>query len=426
MLDSYGGELTWVLREPEVPDVPEIPEDPEVPDADGGDTNGDGNVDDTVAEGIWGENLTWKLDSEGTLTISGTGEMNYNHRGWESYKDSIKAIVVEEGVVGEVGYFENYTSLTSVSLPGTVTGIVQNGFSACTALETVVLSEGLTSIGSNAFYGCTGLTEIMIPASVRQLGARPFTYCANLTGIWVDENNQTYVNDENGVLFTRDMTTLVEAPCMLKGDYIVPETVVTINWGAFSGCKELTSVVIADGVSVIEPVLFADCTALLSVVIPDSVEMISNAAFENCSSLKEITIPSSVMCIDPGIFNGCSVLDKIVFKGDAPYNGDYYTFDGLMTTAYYPEGNTTWTEAVMHSYGGDITWIPYGDSAVVGDFSGDGLVNDADVAYLLWHTLFAEEYPISGDADFTGDGVVNSEDVAYLLWHTLFPDAYPL
>ena len=61
-----------------------------------------------------------------------------------------------------------------------------------------------------------------------------------------------------------------------------------------------------------------------------------------------------------------------------------------------------------------------------GDLNGDGAVNNEDVAYLLWFTLFPEDYPLSVDADFTGDGAVNNEDVAYLLWHTLFPEDYPI
>ena len=61
----------------------------------------------------------------------------------------------------------------------------------------------------------------------------------------------------------------------------------------------------------------------------------------------------------------------------------------------------------------------------VGDITHDGEVNNLDVVYLLWHTLFPEEYPIIG-GDITHDGNITNEDVVYLLWHTLFPEEYPL
>lgn len=66
------------------------------------------------------------------------------------------------------------------------------------------------------------------------------------------------------------------------------------------------------------------------------------------------------------------------------------------------------------------------NTAVRGDLDGDDVVNNKDVEYLLWHTLFPDTYPISQAADFDGDGAVNNKDVEYLLWHTLFPDTYPL
>ena len=65
-------------------------------------------------------------------------------------------------------------------------------------------------------------------------------------------------------------------------------------------------------------------------------------------------------------------------------------------------------------------------STLTGDFTGDDKVTDADVIYLLWHTVFPEDYPIEGDADFTGDNKVTDADVIYLLWHTVFPEDYPL
>ena len=64
-------------------------------------------------------------------------------------------------------------------------------------------------------------------------------------------------------------------------------------------------------------------------------------------------------------------------------------------------------------------WIP-------GDMNGDFAVNNLDVEYLLWYTLYPEDYPLLSDSDFTGDGAVNNLDVEYLLWHTLYPEDYPL
>lgn len=64
-------------------------------------------------------------------------------------------------------------------------------------------------------------------------------------------------------------------------------------------------------------------------------------------------------------------------------------------------------------------WIP-------GDVNGDYIVDNQDVEYLLWYTLFPESYPLLQSADYNGDGIVNNQDVEYLLWHTLFPEEYPL
>ena len=73
-----------------------------------------------------------------------------------------------------------------------------------------------------------------------------------------------------------------------------------------------------------------------------------------------------------------------------------------------------------------LEWAGADAETTPGDLDGNDIVDDADVALLLWHTLFPETYEIVGEADLNGDGEVDDADVAYLLWHTLFPDAYPL
>ena len=71
-----------------------------------------------------------------------------------------------------------------------------------------------------------------------------------------------------------------------------------------------------------------------------------------------------------------------------------------------------------------ITIAPRED--LPGDCNGDGEVTNEDVIYLLWYTLFPENYTLETDGDFTKDGQITNEDVIYLLWHTLFPETYPL
>ena len=63
---------------------------------------------------------------------------------------------------------------------------------------------------------------------------------------------------------------------------------------------------------------------------------------------------------------------------------------------------------------------------LVGDINNDNSVTDSDAIYLLRHTLFGEDYPISQPADFNRDGSVTDSDAIYLLRHTLFGEDYPL
>ena len=63
---------------------------------------------------------------------------------------------------------------------------------------------------------------------------------------------------------------------------------------------------------------------------------------------------------------------------------------------------------------------------VCGDVNGDGEVDNMDVEYLLWYTLFTDDYSIQVNADYDANGVIDNQDVEFLLWHTLFPEEYPL
>ena len=118
--------------------------------------------------GAYEDNLTWELDCDGVLTISGTGEMAdylFEDPSWQPYISSIKTVVIEDGVTSIGVYaFYNCTGLTSVTIPNSVTSIGDGAFYDCSSLTTVTIPNSVTSIGYWAFEGCTGLTSITCEA----------------------------------------------------------------------------------------------------------------------------------------------------------------------------------------------------------------------------------------------------------------------
>ena len=131
-----------------------------------------------------GSNLTWTLDSEGTLTISGEGEMqNYSYSRnvpWYSYRESIRTAVIENGVTSICNYAFDYCSnLSSITIPDGVTSIGNSAFSGCSSLSSITIPEGVTSIGNSAFWGCSSLRSIALPEGLTSIDSYAFRYCAS-------------------------------------------------------------------------------------------------------------------------------------------------------------------------------------------------------------------------------------------------------
>lgn len=122
---------------------------------------------DIVDSGKCGENLTWELDSEGTLTISGTGKMkDYSLSSdipWNSSKNIIKNVTIENGVTS-IGYcaFNHFSNLTKITIPDSVTSIGERRFSGCEGLESITIPDSVTNIGAYAFRSCKKLKSITI------------------------------------------------------------------------------------------------------------------------------------------------------------------------------------------------------------------------------------------------------------------------
>ncbi len=249
----------------------------------------------TIAKGSCGKNVTWVLNGNGLLTISGTGAMNDYDRGkapWYSNRKTIKTVQIENGV----------------------TSIGDDTFADCSSLTGVAIPSGVTSLGVGAFFNCSSLTGVAIPDSVINIGVVAFSGCSSLERIQVGSGNTAYVSVD-GILYDKDRTTLIACPGGKTEVYAIPESVKSIGEGAFYGCTSMTGVTIPDSVTSIGDMAFCGCTSLTYVIIPSSVKSIGKGAFYGCSSLINVTIPESVKSIGQKAFSDCSSLTDVYYSG---------------------------------------------------------------------------------------------------------------
>jgi len=144
-------------------------------------------------------------------------------------------------------------------IPDSVTSIGNYAFALCSNLVSVTIPDSVINIGTDAFADCDSMTSVTIPNSVTNIAFRAFAACSDLTGIWVEENNAYYSSDENGLLFNKEQTTLIQAPCALPDSYSIPYSVTSIGAFAFYNCFKLDSVTIPNSVTKIGDRAFVAC-----------------------------------------------------------------------------------------------------------------------------------------------------------------------
>lgn len=227
-----------------------------------------------IFSGTCGDNVTWSLDTTtGVLTISGSGAMTmydgHEKTPWRLYEKYIKIVIIENGV---------------------------------------------TSISNNAFHLMPALTDVAISESVSFIGELAFTFCSCLASITVKQSNQNY-KSENGVLFDKSGTRLIQYPCGKSGEYTISSSVKSIDGYAFTACLGVTSI----NVDLNNPnykskdgVLFnKDGSTLIqypsgkierSYIVPDFASIINYYSFCPCDKLRSVVIPATVTSIKYGAF----------------------------------------------------------------------------------------------------------------------------
>lgn len=135
-------------------------------------------------------NVTWSLDSDGLLIISGSGPMGEMYAqwppnlAWQKYNQQIKKVIINSGVtsISEVA-FEACFNLTEVELCDTITSIEEKAFFVCEDLKKITLPKQLTEISHAAFQGCKSLTSVVIPPNVTKIDDSAFAYCENMESV---------------------------------------------------------------------------------------------------------------------------------------------------------------------------------------------------------------------------------------------------
>ena len=313
--------------------------------------------------GACGENVNWVMTLDGTLTISGTGEMadysgSDNFVPWAAAQEYIQSVVIESGVTSICsGAFHGCTVLTSVTIPGSVTDIGGSAFEGCTGLTRVVLPHGVTSIGMYAFDRCSALTDVTIPNSVTMIGD-----------------------------------------------------------GAFYGCTGLANVTIPDSVTTIGDNTFAYCDALTSVIIPDSVTSIEYNTFYACKSLTSVTIPGGVTKIGDNAFYGCNALTDIYYGG---YGIDWLKAGGGHDRA--PENAAVHFKDDLYGKGAcgeNVDWVMTAGGTLT--ISGTGAMADCEWNSAPWARACSEITSI-----VIGDGVTSIGNNAFQYCSSLTGAAIP-
>lgn len=246
-----------------------------------------------------------------------------------------------------------------------------NGNDAVVNIPSEINGTPVTTIGNAAFRD-SSVTSVTIPASVTEIGANAFAGCTNLTSVtyggdWsnltIQSGNPAVEDAANAQLFdfafTPDNTAVIVRYKGTAADVTIPsrykgKPVTMIDHAAFHNNSAVTSVTIPDSVTAIPDDAFGFCSQLTNISIPNSVTFIGFSAFNSCTSLKSITLPSSLSTIQSYAFYNCGNLKTIRIPVSVTSIGNC-AFDvcpSLMTVTY-PGSKTQW-DAITKGSNNDV------------------------------------------------------------------------
>ena len=311
-------------------------------------------------------------------------------------------------------------SVTAADIPAEIEGVAvrsisNDAFAECASLTSVTIPDSVTRIGAEAFSGCGSLTAITIPSGVASIGASAFFNCGNLSIItvlnpmcyiewgyetlgyfattvvhgYLNSTAQSYTEEfgnpftthefadgvcticgvtplvyqgscgenltwsmdmDTGVLTFTGTGAMDEYACIPPWDsynqfvtqVIMPEGLPNIGSWAFENCVNLTEIDIPSTVTAIGEGAFWNCNRLEALTLPDSLEMIGPQAFSQCTRLAGMVLPTGVTSIGDAAFYGCSSLTEMTIPDGVTSIGDYtFAHCEHLTSVTIPESVTS-------------------------------------------------------------------------------------
>ena len=303
----------------------------------------------------------------GTLeSVSLPGSLDYvGQYAFESCT-SLKSLTINEGITSlGTDAFRGCTALKEVSLPTTLLWIWDGCFWGCSALESVVLPEGLQTLHSGAFLGCSSLKSVTLPASLSSVGDRALAELAPGGVVRVPTWDLFYLLDGNGHYISSDHTSVVytgsdsepemsfltsdnnDGTCTVIGvrgraaDLAIPSEidgvkVIAIGSYAFKNASWIETLELPETLESIEDGAFEGCLSLVSLIMREGICSLGAHSFYNCSSLKSVTLPASLVSVGSSALGGLAEGSTVfVSTWDIFYQLDNYGIDSDRTSVVY-------------------------------------------------------------------------------------------
>lgn len=387
--------------------------------------------------GLNGADVRWKF-SDGVITVSGngamddyvithnlnTGEISGQNPPWESFKDEINEVVIENGVT-QIGYnaFADCYSLKKVTIASSVKKLRHNVFANCSALADINMGSGVEELESDVFYGASA-KSLTLSRNLKTMDSFALVGLWNVENIYVESGSSTY-QSKDGVLFTDGGKTLVMYPLNRQGAYtvpagtekigvnafsqsvvtsiLIPDSVTEIEEFAFDQCRKLTELVLPKNLKVISKYLCYGCPVLSSVTIPEGVTDIRLWAFLDCPLLKRVTLPSTVKSIDEAF----SSWTEIIFSGNEIYRQE----DGSFIDAV--KVNVSAREEYKKAF--EVLGIVNQERAKAGKpaLTMDASLLETAMLRACETVLYWDHTRPTGSACFTANSLMYGENIAY-------------